>query len=368
MMRKAQLLNRQQVNEKKLFHGTSPENVEAICEKNFDPRLHNKNKMLKLGQGTYFAVNAIYSHSYAKRDSDLFQYMFLAKVLVGCYTKGHPSYQSPPGKDFANVDTHLYDSCVDEIVNPTIFVVFDANHFYPEYIIKYSSVCQPSSPPFAPPLPVPFFSEIASVYPIGTFNNLGAACYPSGSFSRRSYSALTVCSSEVNGVSTTASSSELDPECSTDRFASMAWYATMAKEKSPYCGIFQPEPTSTVSHAELTGTSARSSSDNLDTVSSPSGSTPQSRYSASTVSSAELIGAAPTRSSDNLGKASLPSGYITQSTDSASTLPNAELTGTSATRGSDSLGTVSLPSGSITKSSYSASTLFSVELTGTTLT
>ncbi|XP_020618049.1 poly [ADP-ribose] polymerase 11-like [Orbicella faveolata] len=203
MMRKAQLLNRQQVNEKKLFHGTSPENVEAICEKNFDPRLHNKNKMLKLGQGTYFAVNAIYSHSYAKRDSDLFQYMFLAKVLVGCYTKGHPSYQSPPGKDFANVDTHLYDSCVDEIVNPTIFVVFDANHFYPEYIIKYSSVCQPSSPPFAPPLPVPFFSEIASVYPIGTFNNLGAACYPSGSFSRRSYSALTVCSSEVNGVSTT---------------------------------------------------------------------------------------------------------------------------------------------------------------------
>ncbi|XP_020618038.1 cell wall protein RBR3-like [Orbicella faveolata] len=130
MMRKAQLLNQQQVNEKKLFHGTCSENVETICEKNFHLRLHNKNKRPKLGQGTYFAVNAVSSHSYAKRDSDLFQYMFLAKVLVGYYTKGHPSYQSPPPK---------YDSCVDDKSNPTIFVVFDTDQFYPEYVIKYSS-------------------------------------------------------------------------------------------------------------------------------------------------------------------------------------------------------------------------------------
>lgn len=88
MTRKAHLLNQQRVNETKLFHGTSPENVEAICEKNFDPRLHSKNKRLELGQGTYFAVNAVCSHSCAKRDSDLFQYMFLTKVLVGCFTKG----------------------------------------------------------------------------------------------------------------------------------------------------------------------------------------------------------------------------------------------------------------------------------------
>ena len=291
---KAQLLNRQQVNEKQLFHGTSPENVEAICEKNFDPRLHNKNKILRLGQGTYFAVNALSSHSYAKKDSDLFQYMFLAKVLVGCFTKGHPSYQRPPEKDFANVDTHLYDSCVDSISNPTIFVVFDRNHFYPEYIIKYSSVYRPSSPPFAPPLPVPFSSKIARVHPIGTFNDLSAACYPSGSFARSSYSALTVCSSEVNGVNTIANSKNLDPEFRTTRFALLAWY----EAKSPRCGSFQPElePASTVSHAELTGTSATSSSDNLDTASSPSGSTTQGSYSASNVSHAELPGTSATSS------------------------------------------------------------------------
>ena len=50
MTRKAQLLNQQQqVNEKKLFHGTSPEKVEAICERNFDPRLHSRNKSVTKG-------------------------------------------------------------------------------------------------------------------------------------------------------------------------------------------------------------------------------------------------------------------------------------------------------------------------------
>ena len=49
MTRKAQLLNQQQVNVKKLFHGTSPENVEAICERKFDPRLHSRNKSVTKG-------------------------------------------------------------------------------------------------------------------------------------------------------------------------------------------------------------------------------------------------------------------------------------------------------------------------------
>lgn len=139
MMQKAHLLNQQQVNEKKLFHGTSPENVEAICEVNFDPQIHKNNRSLVLGQGTYFAVDAATSHCYAKEDSNLFQYMFLAKVLVGSYTAHSPSYQRPSPEDFANVNPRLNDSRVDNISNPTMFVVSDRNHFYPEYVIQYSS-------------------------------------------------------------------------------------------------------------------------------------------------------------------------------------------------------------------------------------
>ena len=136
--------NRQAVNEKNLFHGTTPDSVEAICKQNFDWRLHGKNAS-KYGEGSYFAVNASYSHSYAKRDDNMFQFIFLTKVLVGSYTEGHSSYRRPPPKQPSDPASDLYDSCVDNTSNPTIFVVFDTDQFYPDYIIQYSSA-QPKAP------------------------------------------------------------------------------------------------------------------------------------------------------------------------------------------------------------------------------
>lgn len=41
----------------------------------------------------------------------------------------------PPSKDGSYVN--LYDSCVDDTWNPKIFVVFDANQIYPEYLIDF---------------------------------------------------------------------------------------------------------------------------------------------------------------------------------------------------------------------------------------
>ena len=123
--------------ERRLFHGTSPETVEAICKQNFDWRLHGKNATV-YGEGSYFALNASYSDAYAKEDMNSCPFIFVAKVLVGCYTKGHSSYRRPPQKDPSNPASDLYDSCVEDKSNPTIFVVFDTDQFYPEYIIKYS--------------------------------------------------------------------------------------------------------------------------------------------------------------------------------------------------------------------------------------
>jgi len=111
--------------------------VEAICKQNFDWRLHGKNATV-YGEGSYFALNASYSDAYAKEDMNSCRFMFVAKVLVGSYTKGHSSYRRPPQKDPSNPASDLYDSCVDDKSNPTIFVVFDTDQFYPEYIIKYS--------------------------------------------------------------------------------------------------------------------------------------------------------------------------------------------------------------------------------------
>lgn len=201
---------------------------------------------------------------------------------------------------------------------------------------------------------MPFTSEIAGVHPIGTFNNLDVACYPSSSFARGSNSALTVCSSEVNSVRATASSNNLDPECSKTRFASLAWHVAMAKGNFPYCGPFKPEPASILSHAELTGTSATSTSDDLGTACPPSGSTTQSRYSVSTMSNARLTSTSAINSSDNLGTAPPPSASTTLNSYSASTVSSAVFTGTAPTRSADNHGTASLPSGSARQSSYSA--------------
>ena len=128
---------RSSLNEKRLFHGTSPETVEAICKQNFDWRLHGKNATV-YGEGSYFALNASYSDAYAKEDANSCRFMFVAKVLVGSYAMGHSSYRRPPQKDPSNPASDLYDSCVDDKSNPTIFVVFDTDQFYPEYIVKYS--------------------------------------------------------------------------------------------------------------------------------------------------------------------------------------------------------------------------------------
>lgn len=61
--------------------------------------------------------------------------MFLARVLVGEYTVGHPMYCRPPSKDASF--TNFYDSCVDDMANPKIYVVFDSNQIYPEYLIEF---------------------------------------------------------------------------------------------------------------------------------------------------------------------------------------------------------------------------------------
>ena len=123
-------------NETRLFHGTCRDVVEAICKQNFDWRECGKNGTV-YGKGSYFAVDASLSHKYAKQHGDYY-FMFLATVLVGSYTVGRHEYLKPPPKqDPSNPASDRYDSCVDNTDNPKIFVVFEFDQCYPEYIISY---------------------------------------------------------------------------------------------------------------------------------------------------------------------------------------------------------------------------------------
>lgn len=84
--------------------------------------------------GSYFTRDARSSHSYTDK-SGTDKCMFLCRVFIGEYSNGHPSYIHPPVKD-GETDV-FYDSCVNDINNPSIFVVFEKHQVYPEYLIQY---------------------------------------------------------------------------------------------------------------------------------------------------------------------------------------------------------------------------------------
>ncbi|XP_029681546.1 protein mono-ADP-ribosyltransferase PARP12-like [Takifugu rubripes] len=134
-LQKAQMKNKNgglPVLELKLFHGTDNQHVDTICHSNLDWRLCGSHGTA-YGKGSYFAVDAQYSHHYTS-DSDV-RSMFVVRLLVGKYTTGSPEYRRPPSKDGG--DINFYDSCVDNVRQPSIYVVFDKPQIYPEYLLQY---------------------------------------------------------------------------------------------------------------------------------------------------------------------------------------------------------------------------------------
>ncbi|XP_030210887.1 protein mono-ADP-ribosyltransferase PARP12 isoform X2 [Gadus morhua] len=123
------------VAERKLFHGTDSKFIDPICCSNFDWRICGTHGTI-LGKGSYFARDASYSHTYTSYASTV-RSMFVSRVLVGHHTRGSADYVRPPSKD--GRDTLFYDSCVDSIRSPSIFVVFDRPQIYPEFLLTYKA-------------------------------------------------------------------------------------------------------------------------------------------------------------------------------------------------------------------------------------
>lgn len=56
--------------------------------------------------------------------------MFVARVLVGDFTQGYRESLNPPPPP--------YDSYVDVKLNPSIFVIYEKDQIYPQYVIEYT--------------------------------------------------------------------------------------------------------------------------------------------------------------------------------------------------------------------------------------
>lgn len=124
-------------NEMSLFHGTPGDNCKLINHTGFNRSFHGKNATV-YGNGVYFALEASYSarSTYSPPDANGCRYMYLTKVLVGEYTVGRQGLITPPPKNLAD-PTDTYDTVVDQIPNPLIFVVFYDWQCYPEYLITF---------------------------------------------------------------------------------------------------------------------------------------------------------------------------------------------------------------------------------------
>ncbi|XP_047456373.1 poly(ADP-ribose) polymerase family member 14-related sequence 1 isoform X2 [Mugil cephalus] len=129
--------NGHQNNERRLFHGTCETTLSIINELGFNRSYAGKNAAC-YGNGTYFAVNAIYSahDTYSKPNQSGEKFMYLCRVLTGEFTVGQKDMKAPPSKS-SSISFDLYDTVVDNVATPSIFVVFHDSQAYPEYLITF---------------------------------------------------------------------------------------------------------------------------------------------------------------------------------------------------------------------------------------
>uniref|UniRef100_A0A8C1WAV4 Poly [ADP-ribose] polymerase n=1 Tax=Cyprinus carpio TaxID=7962 RepID=A0A8C1WAV4_CYPCA len=127
--------NKHKNNEKRLFHGTGPDNIDQINNNGFNRSFAGMHAAM-YGNGTYFAVDPNYSaQGYSAPDANGHKRMYLARVLVGDFTQGKRGLPVPPAKRSNSAD--LYNSVTDNMSNPTMFVIFNDVQAYPEYLITF---------------------------------------------------------------------------------------------------------------------------------------------------------------------------------------------------------------------------------------
>ena len=108
--------------------------VDKIIQQGFNRSFCGKN-MTMYGKGVYFARDASYSSSpqYSVPNALGVQHMFLCRVVVGEYCKGVKDALTPAPRN----GSQLFDTTVDNMANPSIYVTFNDAQAYPEYLVRF---------------------------------------------------------------------------------------------------------------------------------------------------------------------------------------------------------------------------------------
>ena len=91
------------------------------------------------GDGVYFAVQAQYScsNTYSRPDPVGIKRIYLCRVLTGEYTMGKSGMRVPPQKKSGASAHAIYDSVVNHVTTPTMYVIFNDTQAYPDYLIAF---------------------------------------------------------------------------------------------------------------------------------------------------------------------------------------------------------------------------------------
>lgn len=119
-----------------LWHGTNSEVVDKILNQGFNRSFCGKNATA-YGKGVYFARDASYSSHpmYSVPDAQGNQYMMACSVCVGEFCQGKHDALTPDVRDPRSHS--LYDSTVNSMTNPSIYVTYHDAQAYPEYLITF---------------------------------------------------------------------------------------------------------------------------------------------------------------------------------------------------------------------------------------
>ena len=119
-----------------LFHGTDADTLRKICATGFNRSFAGYANACMYGKGVYFARDAEYSSrpQYAKPDARGDQRMLLCRVLVGAFCRGVKDALVPAERDAGGI---LFDTTVNDICDPSIYVTNHDAQAYPEYQITF---------------------------------------------------------------------------------------------------------------------------------------------------------------------------------------------------------------------------------------
>jgi O-acetyl-ADP-ribose deacetylase (regulator of RNase III) len=120
------------------FHGTSEASVQQIMSNGFNRSYAGRAAGKAFGAGVYFASNAQLSSGYSPAGTNQHRKMFYCEVLIGCTTVGNSSMLEPPVINSAVSATDKYDSTVNNVATPTIYVSCYRDYMaYPTYLITF---------------------------------------------------------------------------------------------------------------------------------------------------------------------------------------------------------------------------------------